>query len=72
MKIGVDIKWFFNGPPSGKIVVKQLVKELLKDQFKHYQFYSFLDKKDQYEDFPYPKGNHVFLYVKNVKRLCFT
>ena len=69
MIIGVDIKWFFNGPPRGKIVVKQLVKELLKDQFKHYQFYFFLDKKDQYEDFPYPKGNHVFLYVKNVNNL---
>lgn len=69
MKIGVDIKWFFNGPPSGKIVVKQFVKELLKDEYKHHQFYFFLDKKDRDKPFPYPKGDHVFLYVSNINNL---
>ena len=41
MKIGIDAKWFFNGPPSGKVVVKQLLKELLSNNFKEQEFYIF-------------------------------
>lgn len=69
MKIGVDIKWIFNGPPSGKVVVKQLVKELLTEKYNHLQFYFFLDKKDKDKTFPFPKGNHTFLFVSNINNL---
>jgi glycosyltransferase involved in cell wall biosynthesis len=63
MKIGIDAKWFFNGPPSGKVVVKQLLKELLSNNFKEEEFYIFLNKADKRLAFPYNKQNVKLIYV---------
>lgn len=65
MKVGIDAKWLFNGPPSGRIVVKQLVKELLRGNYKQHQFYFFLDRKDKNLPFPYPIGDNVLVYVNS-------
>jgi glycosyltransferase involved in cell wall biosynthesis len=44
MKIGIDAKWYFEGPPSGKRVVRNLVDHFLKnDKVNHY--YLFFDRR---------------------------
>lgn len=46
-KLGIDAKWFFDGPPSGNMVVKNLVNNLLIENvnFKIYLFFSKKHKK---------------------------
>jgi len=43
MKIGIDAKWYFEGPPSGKRIVRSLVEEFLKDE--RHEYYIILNKK---------------------------
>ena len=52
MKLGIDAKWFFNGPPSGKVVVKNLIKNIIR--IKNYnQLHLFFNKCDKGAVFPY-------------------
>src|ERR1035438_536378 len=44
MRIGIDAKWYFEGPPSGKMVIRNIVNELLKRD-NHHKIYLILDKK---------------------------
>ncbi|QOG04127.1 glycosyltransferase family 1 protein [Flavobacterium sp. MDT1-60] len=44
MKIGIDAKWYFEGPASGKMVIRNLVNEICKANSK-LNFYIILDKK---------------------------
>ncbi|MCC5612880.1 glycosyltransferase family 4 protein, partial [Nostoc sp. CHAB 5834] len=44
MKVGIDAKWYFEGPPSGKMVVRNLVNELLTNSHDH-NIFLFLDTK---------------------------
>ena len=69
MKIGIDAKWFFNGPPSGKVVVKQLLKELLSDTYRNHEFYIFLNKNDKDITFPYKRSNVKLVYVNSFNNL---
>jgi len=43
--IGIDAKWYFEGPPSGKMVIQNIVDELLKRKNAH-KVYLILDKKN--------------------------
>ncbi|MBI1770268.1 MAG: hypothetical protein HYR67_18010 [Bacteroidetes bacterium] len=50
MKIGIDAKWYFEGPPSGKRVVRGLVDSILTmDDDNHY--YIFLNRRHKSEEF---------------------
>ena len=69
MRIGIDAKWFFNGPPSGKVVIKQLLKELLSDSYRTYEFFIFLKKKDKELKFPYQNKNIKLVYVSSFNNL---
>ncbi|RKE98836.1 glycosyltransferase family 4 protein [Ichthyenterobacterium magnum] len=69
MKIGIDAKWFFNGPPSGKVVVKQLLKELLSSTYKDEEFYVFLNKADKEIEFPYKRENIKCIYISSFNNL---
>jgi len=42
IKLGIDAKWFFDGPPSGNMVVKNLVNQMVKnhDGFELYLFFT--------------------------------
>ena len=31
MKIGIDAKWFFSGPVSNQVVVRNLVENLMRE-----------------------------------------
>lgn len=43
LSIGIDAKWYFVGPPSGKMVMRNIVDELLKKNV--HKVYVILDKK---------------------------
>lgn len=62
MKIGIDAKWFFNGPPSGRIVIRNLVENLINIKSND-ELYIFLDKKEQEEIFPYQADNVHLIYL---------
>ena len=69
MKVGIDAKWFFNGPPSGKVVVKQLLKELLSNTYKDDEFYVFLNKADKELEFPHKRENIKCIYISSFNNL---
>lgn len=46
MKIGIDAKWYFSGNPSGKVVVRNIVDEILPLSTDK-EIYLFIQKKDQ-------------------------
>lgn len=46
VRIGIDAKWYFSGPASGKMVIRNLVNELCKVTTS-IQFYIILNKKQK-------------------------
>ena len=62
LKIGIDAKWFFSGPESGKVVVANLVENLIKINKKN-RLYIFLDKKYRHADFPFKNENVKTVYI---------
>ncbi|MGJ8591431.1 MAG: glycosyltransferase family 4 protein [Aquaticitalea sp.] len=69
MNIGIDAKWFFNGPPSGRVVVQNLVKELASNNFKRHKFFFFIPNKDENLEFPYHAENLKVVYVSQINNL---
>jgi glycosyltransferase involved in cell wall biosynthesis len=66
MRIGIDAKWYFDGPPSGRLVIKNIVDELLKrDNF--HQIYLILDKKFSFQKGVFIRKNiyPVFVWSRN-------
>lgn len=49
LRIGIDAKWYFSGPPSGRVVVQNIVDLLLKKNLNHH-FVIFV-KADEVEKF---------------------
>ena len=62
MKIGIDAKWFFNGNPSGKVVIRNLLEEFLKISG-HHQIFIFLKKEERELRFPFTYPNVTLIYV---------
>jgi glycosyltransferase involved in cell wall biosynthesis len=62
MKIGFDAKYFYSGNPSGRMVVRNLVRELVANNKDHDLFF-FLKKKEQGMLFPHsgPKVHSVYI-----------
>ncbi len=60
MKIGIDAKWYFDGPPSGKRVVRSLTDALLDVDDKN-EYYIFLDRKHKQKNFPQTEKKNVKL-----------
>lgn len=46
MKIGIDAKWYYSGPPSGVNVVRNIVNALIKENKEH-ELFIFLNAEDQ-------------------------
>lgn len=65
MKIGIDAKWYFNGHPSGKVVVENLVNKIVEIEPSN-DYYLFLDKKDKNLIFPFRQSNVHLVYVPNI------
>ena len=64
MRIGIDAKWYFNGHPSGKVVVENLVNHLIRLD-DSVDFFIYLDKRDEKIEFPIKKKNVHLVYVYN-------
>ncbi len=63
MNIGIEAKWYFEGPPSGKRVIRGLVDAILKIDTKNHYFI-FLNEKQQAESFLYSgQKNVTVIYV---------
>jgi glycosyltransferase involved in cell wall biosynthesis len=63
MKIGIDAKWYFEGPPSGKRVVRALVDHMLQLDNRN-EYVIFLNRKHKQLFFPIEKRmNLFFCYV---------
>ena len=60
MKIGIDAKWFYSGPVSGQVILRNVLPELIKTNPEH-EWHIFLDKKSRHLDFPL-KGSTVHLH----------
>ncbi|MDN5288724.1 MAG: glycosyltransferase [Mucilaginibacter sp.] len=45
IKLGIDAKWFFKGPPSGNMVVKNLVNQMVSDNDDRFQLYLLITKE---------------------------
>lgn len=66
MKLGIDAKWFYNGPPSGRVVVRNLVKNIISIN-DYDQLHLFFNKCDKEKIFPYyNKQIHChYIWCKN-------
>jgi len=62
MRIGFDAKWYFNGNPSGRIVVRNLLKEFIAINTEH-EIYVILNKKDYDKNFPFENDKVKLIYV---------
>ena len=62
MRIGIDAKWFFEGPPSGRVVVQNLVRQMVEAQSDH-DLYIFLDRRHQGRAFPHTGPRVHLRYV---------
>lgn len=47
MKIGIDAKWFFEGPPSGRRIVRSLVRSLVEVASADDELHFFLDARSR-------------------------
>ncbi|SDD39712.1 Glycosyltransferase involved in cell wall bisynthesis [Mucilaginibacter pineti] len=55
IKLGIDAKWFFKGPPSGNMVVKNLVNEMVNNTQERFEIYLLITsdfKQQAIEHFP--------------------
>jgi glycosyltransferase involved in cell wall biosynthesis len=55
IKLGIDAKWFFKGPPSGNMVVKNLVTEIVNNNDEQFELYLLITrdfKKQALDYFP--------------------
>lgn len=57
MKIGIDAKWYFEGPVSNKVVIRNLVTAMAANPQGH-QLYFFLNRRHRNRPFPF-KGKHI-------------
>jgi glycosyltransferase involved in cell wall biosynthesis len=62
MKIGFDAKWFFTGNPSGRVVVRNVIRYLPPKHPEH-DFYIFLKSTEKRLIFPYKAPNVHLIYV---------
>lgn len=62
MRIGIDAKWYFEGPPSGRRVVRALVDTLLRD-FPEHDYFVFLNRRQHNVPFPLSGKNIHRVYV---------
>ena len=62
MRIGIDAKWYFNGPPSGRNVVRHLVHELVRLNQSD-EIILFLDRQTRGRTLPVLGANVRPVYV---------
>jgi glycosyltransferase involved in cell wall biosynthesis len=64
LRIGIDAKWFFEGPPSGRVVVQNLVEQLISLPPRD-ELYIFLDRSSRGKVFPFMRPHVHLVYLWN-------
>lgn len=62
MKIGIEAKWFYEGPASGRVVIRNLVEHFIAVSAAH-EVYVFLDEKAKSLPFPYAAPHVRLVYI---------
>jgi glycosyltransferase involved in cell wall biosynthesis len=62
VRVGIDAKWFFEGPPSGRNVVRNLIEQVILQNTEH-DLFIILDARWRYESFPYKDQKVHLVYV---------
>jgi glycosyltransferase involved in cell wall biosynthesis len=62
MKIGIDAKWFFEGPVSNRLVIRQLVQNLIAENEGH-ELFIFLNQKHKNLPFDFLAPGVRLVYV---------
>ena len=62
MRIGIEARWLFRGPPSGRRVVRNLIRGLARVA-PHDELHLFLDSRDRSETLPIALPNERCHYV---------
>ena len=73
MRIGFDGRWLFSGNPSGRVVVRNLLQQLVMHHPGH-EYFVFLRRCDRDLPFPFPSSCIHLLYMANANGLlsnCF-
>jgi hypothetical protein len=62
MRIGFDGRWFFSGNSSGKVIVRQLLRQLIIHHPEH-EYFVFLPRRERHLEFrlqaPHVKRIHT-------------
>ncbi|MBD0256163.1 MAG: glycosyltransferase family 4 protein [Cytophagales bacterium] len=62
MKIGIEAKWFFEGPASGRVVIRNLVEQFIALSTGH-EVYVFLDARARQLPFPHQAPHVRLVYI---------
>jgi glycosyltransferase involved in cell wall biosynthesis len=62
MRIGIDAKWYFNGPPSGVRVIQNLINSLLDFDHEN-EYFIFLSVKSKGMVVPFKRKGVTIVYV---------
>ncbi len=62
MRIGIDAKWYFSGPPSTRTILRNLLPSIFHS-FPEHEWVIFLDKEDRRLDFPFSGKNITIQYI---------
>lgn len=62
-KIGIDAKWLYQGPISGKVVLESYLKYLSRYINDQLQIYLILDRRDDLSEERYKSQKFKFIYV---------
>jgi glycosyltransferase involved in cell wall biosynthesis len=65
LNLGIDAKWFFNGPPSGSMVVRNLTEEIIKNNRDRFNIYLLIAKKYQKQAVEYFPSGTKFVFLPN-------
>ena len=57
MRIGFDGRWFFSGNPSGRVVVRNLLQQLVTHHAEH-EYFVFLPRRERHLEF-WLQASHV-------------
>jgi len=69
LRLGIDAKWFFEGPPSGHIVVKNLVDEMLQNNVGRFDIYLLMNHRDEERALAYFPVDTKIIYLPKLPNI---
>lgn len=68
MRIGFDGRWFFSGNPSGRLIARQLLRQLILHHPEH-EYVVFLPRRERHLEFPLPAPHVRCVYARGANGL---